>query len=460
MYCLLANITELVSYVLCPDPTENCYLGYCQDCPNDQCINNLLKCIGDEAIEFKFWESKPVTSITTIVMEAEDFSERFRETLPKYLEHEFVYRRQKNFISEIKASDLNDGSTLIVTVDYGENYSFVIQKAVQGYHWTNKQCTVHPFCVYFRRNGEASYKTFFIISSDLQHDATAFHVFRGKVLQQLKLQFPQIKHIEYVSDGAASQYQNFKNMCNLVYHKQDYGITANWNFTATAHGKSTCDAMSAVVKRFVRLRALNENRLIVKAQHVFNTAREALTTEFLEFIYVYRSEVQYEREVISTRYEAVEKIPGIRKFHCMEIESDGCIRAKRYSDSSSYEKFCIFKEDNTFQPAEESDTEFTVDTFYAVLIGSKYEIGILIKVEAASCECCFSMMKITDREKVELRWPLNVKEQRVPYRDVLCQIENLTSSSPCIYEIAIADQRFIQEKLTARLADVSVNLII
>ena len=40
----------------------------------------------------------------------------------------------------------------------------------------------------------------------------------------------------YVSDGAPSQYKNFKNIANLNYHHLDYELTAEWYFFATVHG--------------------------------------------------------------------------------------------------------------------------------------------------------------------------------------------------------------------------------
>ena len=42
-------------------------------------------------------------------------------------------------------------------------------------------------------------------------------------------------------DGAALQYKNFKNLCNL--------LTLEWHFFATNHGKNACDGVSGTVKQ-------------------------------------------------------------------------------------------------------------------------------------------------------------------------------------------------------------------
>ena len=56
--------------------------------------------------------------------------------------------------------------------DFAENYSFVIQDAVQGFHWNNTQATIHPFVAYYYDavRGEVCFLNFVIISDSLTHD--------------------------------------------------------------------------------------------------------------------------------------------------------------------------------------------------------------------------------------------------------------------------------------------------
>jgi hypothetical protein len=50
-------------------------------------------------------------------------------------------------------TDLKEGK-FIILMDFSENYSFIVQDAVQGFHWENSQVAVHPFVVYYRENEE------------------------------------------------------------------------------------------------------------------------------------------------------------------------------------------------------------------------------------------------------------------------------------------------------------------
>lgn len=54
----------------------------------------------------------------------------------------------------------------------------------------------------------------------------------------------------------AEQYKNFKNVFNLVYHKADFGIKAQWYCFPIAHGKGRCDGLGGSLKRAATLASL------------------------------------------------------------------------------------------------------------------------------------------------------------------------------------------------------------
>ena len=67
--------------------------------------------------------------------------------------------------------------------------------------------------------------------------------------------------MEYFSDGCAAQYKNRYNFANLCMHMQDFGLNAEWNFFATAHGKSPCDGIGGIVKRATAVESLKRTRI-------------------------------------------------------------------------------------------------------------------------------------------------------------------------------------------------------
>ena len=69
-----------------------------------------------------------------------------------------------------------------------------------------------------------------IISDDNKHDVGMVYEVQRKIIEDLKLRFPQMNYVTYFSDGCAGQYKNCKNMYNLCHHKSDYDLDAKWVF--------------------------------------------------------------------------------------------------------------------------------------------------------------------------------------------------------------------------------------
>ena len=95
---------------------------------------------------------------------------------------------------------------LIIILDFDENYYFVVQDALQGFHWENSQATLHPIVAYFRSsNGDLKHISICVISDCLKHDQTAVNCFLTKVVTLMKQNVNNIKIIHYHSDDAPSQ---------------------------------------------------------------------------------------------------------------------------------------------------------------------------------------------------------------------------------------------------------------
>ena len=55
----------------------------------------------------------------------------------------------------------------MIVLDFAENYSFVVQDEVQGFHWNNTQATLHPFVIYYKSAGELQCSSLCVISDCL-----------------------------------------------------------------------------------------------------------------------------------------------------------------------------------------------------------------------------------------------------------------------------------------------------
>lgn len=126
--------------------------------------------------------------------------------------------------------------------------------------------TLHPFVITLLQNTKPTTVSAVIISDELQHNTNTYFALQKTILTWQKAEYPHIEKIEYFTDGAASQYKNFKKVANLKHHKEDFGKEATHHFFASCHGKGSCDAIGGVLKCKVRRDA--------KAGHIVQTAEE------------------------------------------------------------------------------------------------------------------------------------------------------------------------------------------
>ena len=69
----------------------------------------------------------------------------------------------------------------------------------------------------------------------MTHDTVAVYEFVEQLINDfVNLYLPQLQKIHYFSDGSCAQYKNYKNFANLIFHVQDFRITAEWNFFAAS----------------------------------------------------------------------------------------------------------------------------------------------------------------------------------------------------------------------------------
>jgi hypothetical protein len=118
-------------------------------------------------------------------------------------------------------------------LDFAENDQFMVQDEIQGFHWNNIGCTLHPVALYYMKDGELQCESLCVISDDMEHDTPFVYQVQAEVVKYLKRELPHVIDIEYFSDGCAGQYKNILNLC---HHFVDFGITAKWSFFATSHG--------------------------------------------------------------------------------------------------------------------------------------------------------------------------------------------------------------------------------
>ena len=141
------------------------------------CFLQAMGAHGSYTISGYYWITTTTTDFHTI--------DKLVSKLEDLLFHSYVAAKQADYSKYLKGN-LKSGECLI-HLDFAENYSFVVQDAVQSFYWTNSQSTIHPVCAYYLdESGNLTHKSFCIISDHLIHDTNAVHTFLAELIPQLR----------------------------------------------------------------------------------------------------------------------------------------------------------------------------------------------------------------------------------------------------------------------------------
>jgi len=221
------QLPELPTYhhclakIMCNPRHPTCYLGECDACPGIEKLKEELLTQLDEndvdQIIYKQWVSINRSTLETYLSQAEEFADYFCDKLELLRPHSFIAKEQASFYATRKTT-LKAGEFL-VTADFSENHSFVLQDSAQGFHWNNSQATLHLFVAYYLDLEEVRHFSYVVIADCLHHDMVAVHLFQKALLIFwiiFCLQRCTPQKIIYFSDGAASQYKNWKKFPQFV----------------------------------------------------------------------------------------------------------------------------------------------------------------------------------------------------------------------------------------------------
>jgi hypothetical protein len=102
-----------------------------------------------ENLTFRQWILTERCPFVTTVKSTEEITASFPEKMLLVLFHSFTATQQTLFLKEMKCN-IQSGE-LVVLCNSPENYSFVLQDEVKGFHSNNTQATNHPSVIYFKK---------------------------------------------------------------------------------------------------------------------------------------------------------------------------------------------------------------------------------------------------------------------------------------------------------------------
>ena len=421
---------DLMQKIVCDVKSLECMVHRCEKCPG---YNALKSFIAKKFNDFEFsndvtytqWDSTDRTSLQTVTSSVDDFIDVLVYKVDSLTTHSFIAKSQAGYLRERK--EAIDQKSCIILVDFAENYHYIVQDEVQGYHWNKEQCTVHPVVIYYK-DGENNLqnKLLCFISDDLDHDTSFVHELQRQTSEYIKATLPTVETVEYFSDGCGKQYKGFKNFLNLCYHKQDFDLYATWSFFATSHGKSPCDGIGGTVKRKIARaslqRPVSEQIVTFESVHAFCSSN----FDGIQFFTIRKAEMTSIRTLLEERYKLGSTVEGTRSFHHFQPLSTTKIQAKFLSVETEYAITHSFLQ--TEQDAhDELIASLSQNDYITCVYGNFWWVAMVLKVDCEEKDALCSFMHPHGYSE-NFHWPTR-DQVYVPFSKILLKVATPTALS-------------------------------
>ncbi|CAF1580941.1 unnamed protein product, partial [Didymodactylos carnosus] len=177
---------------------------------------------------------------------------------------------------------------------------------------------------------------FALPSLDVTHDKFVVNSALELILNHLKTLLPNLKEINFPSDGAASQFKQRYHFRNLVQLASEYKISMNWCFFATSRGKGTVDAIGGVVKRVVWSAVLGGEVCRSAADFVRIAKKKSNSLILME---ITKNHIDNSKLKLENIFKATKHVPETLKSHSVKVIDRNSIEPRYYSLSSGKKSY-------------------------------------------------------------------------------------------------------------------------
>lgn len=331
----IIDYKDCLRRITCVNSSDKCFLGECNNCPLITDFSEFLLSQLDEKnidyVQYTTWTATDRSTLKTETLSTYNFVEELCHQLERLKPHSFIAKQQSQFF-ENKKNNLIEGE-ILVTLDFSENYKYIVQDASQAFHFNNDQCTLFPVVCYYKEESELKHESLVFLSDSMKHDTAAVYTVQKMLIPYLKSHLLVTKII-YFSDGAKQHFKNKFQIINLIHHEKDFGVKAEWHVHATAHGKSASDGIGALFKREAARYSLlcKPNEAILTPEKLLLWSQTHFKSRIKTLFY---SKKEHDKSVrfLNSRFQKAKPVPEISKNHSFLVENNQVLLIKRYSSA-------------------------------------------------------------------------------------------------------------------------------
>jgi len=263
-----------------------------------------------------------------------------------------------------------------------------------------------------------------VISDHMKHDTVTVYAFMSVVLEHFKSILPGLQKVIYFSDGAASQYKNFKNLANLLHHADDFTLLAEWNFFGTSNA---ADALSIALGL---QRTLSEQ--IMTPQQLFQWCQSSVSG--ITFFFVPSAVVSEHLVAQTERFAQYKTVPGTREHHQFIPLSHTRLQMARVSQDPDFTVFDTFTSAST-NVISELVSPLNPGQYAAVSYDRKWYIGTVIEYDDEHEDYNIKFMH-PNGPSSSFRWPPKDDICWVSRPSIICTIPPPTTTTGRQYSIS------------------------
>ncbi len=329
---------DFVEAVACNTDSPLCMLGQCAECMNGKLLEMRTLCNipeDDKQIKVTWYTWETTEGLPNKVQKSGtlgDVLNFLKTAATKFVYHCFVKKQQSGYFQAKKMLAKTDQETVVLQVDFAENYTAAYQDEIQSAHWHQKQVTVFPSVLW----SDGDPESYAIVSDSLEHDKRSVATFLSKIVEDIKMKHPAMKEIHIFSDGAASQFKNKFIWCfmSTTFRELFPALRVQWHFFATSHGKGAVDGVGATVKRSVNTDVLcRQAVLVTNAASFVASARKNCPNINIKLITSNEITEFIQHHKLNERWAITSAVPGTQSVHYMEPVSWGQVHHKIYSEA-------------------------------------------------------------------------------------------------------------------------------
>lgn len=309
---VIDSLKDLTIKLCCSRDNYECVAGSCDDCKDifTSTKQFLLPGCENEKVQLLRWEKVGdfVQKVLKPSIEMKLVIEMFVDSFRYFALHKYLVRTQFEFMTKTKLTQAENECLLIM--DFSQNYSTISQNEVQFAFFTQRQISVFTAYAYV---GQTKPIPFIIVNDDISHNKFQVWYYMRLIIQEIKQRCPLLEHVRVLTDGCACQFKNKYILSNLIRAKEDFGVTVEWHFSPTSHGKSEADGLGGTFKRNVYNRVLTGRHEVYNAKDFFDCAKSF--ADDTKLICVSDHEYSEFQAMLKSRWASVKNIPGTRNFH-------------------------------------------------------------------------------------------------------------------------------------------------